>query len=65
MPDGYGNDLPSWAINPPSSPQGYDEEVRWMLARHLRRDHGHTLSFIARTVGLPYEQVRERFKGGE
>jgi hypothetical protein len=58
MPDGYGNDLPSWAID--TSPPYKDSEVKWMMAIHLRVEHGMSLSEISKRTGLPYRDVRER-----
>ena len=62
MPDGYGNNMPSWALTSPK-PTYNDKPIRWMLARHMREDHGMPLHVIARRTGIPYKEVREEFNG--
>lgn len=64
MPDGYGNDLPSWAIAAPrSSFDGEFADLRWIIAMHLRLDHGYSLHKIAKVTGLRYREVRDYMQG--
>lgn len=62
MPDGFGNDMPSWAM-PAPSPKLPDPA--WVMAYHLRLEHGMAYHKIAKRTGLPYEEVRLRLRDSD
>lgn len=61
MPDGFGDNMPSWALSPHDRYD--DEKILLALASHMREEHGMPLHRIAKRLGMPYKRLRIFFKG--